>query len=371
MHFLHVVGARPNFMKLAPVFRAIRETGEHQSVVHTGQHYDNLMSDIFFRQLEIEPPTRNLEVGPGSHAQQTALIMSRFEPVVQELRPDCVLVYGDVNSTVAAALVCSKLGVPVAHIEAGLRSFDRGMPEELNRLVTDQLSDLLFTPSSDGDENLAREGIGREKIFLVGNVMIDTLLRTLPAADEVFTSLSKRLEIGAYGLVTLHRPSTVDDEAVFVPILETLKELSKDLELVFPVHPRTRERWWSRLQNTPALKTVEPLGYLEFLALEKHAKVVITDSGGVQEETTALNVPCITIRKNTERPITVSHGSNVLVGHDTRRLKSEFAKALEGRSGPPRIPPFWDGHAAERIATVLCSGKAEQEDKRQRAGASA
>jgi UDP-N-acetylglucosamine 2-epimerase (non-hydrolysing) len=354
MTVLHVVGARPNFMKAAPVYRALAKTGFDQVLVHTGQHYDALMSDVFFQTLEIPAPDESLNVGSGSHAQQTAAIMAKFEPVVLARKPDVVLVYGDVNSTVAAALVCAKLGVRVAHVEAGLRSFDREMPEEINRLVTDQLSDLLFTPSPDGDENLKREGVAPEKIFLVGNVMIDTLVQFLPKAEELFGGLEERLSLDRFGLITLHRPSNVDDEAVFLPMLRVLDELSRDLPLIFPVHPRTRDRWSQQLkQCNPNLRTVEPLGYLEFLALQKHAAVVITDSGGIQEETTYLGTPCLTLRENTERPITITAGTNVLIGRDWKLLREEFAKSLNGyrrQSGPI---PLWDGHASDRIAEIL------------------
>ena len=289
MKILHVVGARPNFMKAAPVYRALANKGHQQILVHTGQHYDAIMSDVFFSALEIPKPDESLNVGSGSHAQQTAAIMSRFEPVVLERKPDLVLVYGDVNSTVAAVLVCSKLGIRVGHVESGLRSFDRTMPEEINRLVTDQLADLLFTPSADGDENLAREGIAKEKIFLVGNVMIDTLIQFLPKADELYPKLKQDLSLSTYGLITLHRPSNVDDESVFLPMLQVLDELSRELPLIFPVHPRTRQKWVGQLEKcNPNLRAIEPLGYLEFLALQKNARVVITDSGGIQEETTYL-----------------------------------------------------------------------------------
>ena len=354
MTVLHVVGARPNFMKAAPVYRALAKTGVHQVLVHTGQHYDALMSDVFFQTLEIPAPDESLNVGSGSHAQQTAAIMSKFEPVVLARKPDVVLVYGDVNSTVAAALVCAKLGVRIAHVEAGLRSFDREMPEEINRLVTDQLSDLLFTPSPDGDENLKREGVAAEKIFLVGNVMIDTLVQFLPKAEELFGGLKEKLSLDRFGLVTLHRPSNVDDEEVFLPMLQVLDDLSRDLPLIFPVHPRTRDRWSQQLkQCNPNLRTIEPLGYLEFLALQKHASVVITDSGGIQEETTYLGTPCLTLRENTERPITIKAGTNVLIGRDWEKLREEFAKSLNGyrkRNGPI---PLWDGHASDRIAEIL------------------
>ncbi len=354
MKVLHVVGARPNFMKAAPVYRALAAGNHEQILVHTGQHYDALMSDVFFKGLEIPDPDESLNVGSGSHAQQTASIMSLFEPVVLERKPDIVLVYGDVNSTVAAALVCAKLGVRVGHVESGLRSFDRGMPEEINRLVTDQLADILFTPSVDGDENLEREGIAKEKVFLVGNVMIDTLIQFLPKADDAFPSLRDRLNLGAFGLVTLHRPSNVDDEETFLPMLGALHSLSRELPLIFPVHPRTQQKWSSQLEQcSPNIRAIAPLGYLEFLALQKHAKVVITDSGGIQEETSFLGVPCLTLRENTERPITVTLGTNVLIGRDWELLRAEFHKALAGGDRPIASLPLWDGHASERIASIL------------------
>jgi UDP-N-acetylglucosamine 2-epimerase (non-hydrolysing) len=354
MHVLHVVGARPNFMKAAPVHRGLAGHGHIQTLVHTGQHYDVQMSDVFFKQLGIPKPDENLNVGSASHAQQTAAIMSRFEPVALAHRPDMVLVYGDVNSTVAAALVCSKLGIRVAHVEAGLRSFDRSMPEETNRMLTDQLADLLFTPSKDGDENLAREGIAKEKVFLVGNVMIDTLIRLLPAADEAFTRLKNELSLQDFGLITLHRPSNVDEEAVFLPMLEMLDRLSGDLPLIFPVHPRTRNKWSARLERSnPNLRVIDPLGYVEFLALQKNARVVITDSGGIQEESTYLGIPCLTLRENTERPITVTMGTNVLIGRDLGLLRKHFCAALNGGRKQHILPPLWDGRAAIRIAEIL------------------
>jgi UDP-N-acetylglucosamine 2-epimerase (non-hydrolysing) len=341
-------------MKAAPVYRALEGCGHEQTLVHTGQHYDALMSDVFFKALEIPDPDESLNVGSGSHAQQTAAIMSRFEPVVLARRPQIVLVYGDVNSTVAAALVCSKLGIRVGHVESGLRSFDRSMPEEINRLVTDQLADLLFTPSPDGDENLAREGIAREKIFLVGNVMIDTLIRFLPRADEIFPQLKAELSLESFGLVTLHRPSNVDDESAFFPMIEALDNLSLNLPLIFPVHPRTRQRWSSRLaQCNPNLRVIDPLGYIEFLALQKNAKVVITDSGGIQEETTYLGIPCLTLRDNTERPITVTLGTNVLIGRDWQLLRKMFDEALGAGHWQSGAIPLWDGKAAERIAGII------------------
>ena len=360
MHILHVVGARPNFMKAAPVLRALAaQPGVRQSLVHTGQHYDRIMSDVFFQELEMPQPDCNLEVGSGTHAQQTAAILSAFEPVVVERKPDLVLVYGDVNSTVAAALVCSKLGVPLGHVEAGLRSRDRAMPEEVNRLVTDQLSDLLFTPSADGDENLLREGVDRSRIHLVGNVMIDTLVRLLPRSEQ-----HRRQNLAApYVLVTLHRPSNVDDLIWLRDLLSTLAELSQQLTVVFPVHPRTRQRLAALTTGTesnPRLQLLEPLPYLEFLALQRGAALVITDSGGIQEETTFLGVPCLTVRENTERPVTITMGTNQLVGRDLQKLRTAavdiLRQELEGgekQDSKPRQIPLWDGHAAERIAEII------------------
>ena len=354
MRVLHVVGARPNFMKAAPVYRALARSGHEQALVHTGQHYDALMSDVFFQALDIPNPDESLDVGSGSHAQQTAAIMSRFEPVVIARKPDVVLVYGDVNSTVAAALVCAKLGICVGHVEAGLRSYDRSMPEEINRMITDRLADFLFTPSIDGDENLAREGIAKEKVFMVGNVMIDTLIRFLPKADDAFPALKEKLSLNSFGLVTLHRPSNVDEESSFFPMLRVLDELSENLPLVFPVHPRTRQKWSARLQQCRSkLQVIEPLGYLEFLALQKHATVVITDSGGIQEETTYLGTPCLTLRENTERPITVTQGTNVLIGRNWELLRSRFHEALNGARKVECRPPLWDGKASDRIAEIL------------------
>jgi UDP-N-acetylglucosamine 2-epimerase (non-hydrolysing) len=341
-------------MKAAPVYRALASEGVSQVLVHTGQHYDALMSDVFFETLRIPKPDESLNVGSGSHAQQTAAIMAAFEPVVLAHKPAIVLVYGDVNSTVAAALVCAKLGIRIGHVEAGLRSCDRTMPEEINRLVTDQLSDLLFTPSQDGNDNLKREGIADEKVFLVGNVMIDTLVQFLPEADNLFPKLKAKLSLDSFGLVTLHRPANVDEEAVFLPMLKLLDELSGELPLIFPVHPRTRDRWGAQLKAcNPNLQAIDPLGYLEFLALQKHAKVVVTDSGGIQEETTFLGTPCLTLRENTERPITITHGTNVLIGRDWDALRQEFGKALNGHRKHAEAIPLWDGHASERIAKIL------------------
>ncbi len=337
-------------MKVAPVLRALgQRDGVHQTLVHTGQHYDANMSDVFFKQLGIPAPDINLAVGSGTHAQQTAEIISRFEPAVTEHKPDVILVYGDVNSTVAAAMVCAKLGIRVAHVEAGLRSFDRAMPEEINRLVTDQLSDLLFTPSSDGDANLVREGIPKEKIHLVGNVMIDSLVRLLPEALK-----AQRSDLpDKYALVTLHRPSNVDDPVALKNILQSLLEVSENLAILFPAHPRTRQRLADLDLKAARLKLVDPVPYIEFLALQKHATLVITDSGGIQEETTYFGVPCLTLRENTERPVTVSLGTNTLVGQDADKLRAEVSKILGGKGKTGTIPPLWDGHASERIADIL------------------
>ena len=350
MHVLHVVGARPNFMKAAPVIRALEKWPEaRRTLVHTGQHYDKNLSEIFFSQLNIPEPDVNLEVGSGSHARQTAEVMTRFEPVVLERKPDVVLVYGDVNSTVAAALVCSKLMIRVAHVEAGLRSFDHTMPEEINRIVTDRLADMLFTPSEDGDINLQREGVPLEKIYRVGNVMIDSLVRLLPAAMQCSRNgLPER-----YALVTLHRPSNVDDSATLRSILKSLLDVNEELEVVFPVHPRTRQRIEQFGINIDKLHLLEPLPYIEFLSMQRQAAVVITDSGGIQEETTYLGVPCLTLRANTERPVTVTMGTNILIGQDLGRLSSELSKILEGNAKKGSIPPLWDGHAGERIAQAL------------------
>lgn len=349
MHILHVVGARPNFMKAAPVMRALKgRTNVKQSLLHTGQHYDFNMSGVFFGQLGIPAPEVNLEVGPGSHGQQTAAIMSGFEPVVSEMKPDIVLVYGDVNSTVAAALVCAKLMIRVGHVEAGLRSFDRTMPEEINRLLTDQMADLLFTPSADGDRNLRREGIPSSKIFSVGNVMIDSLVRLLPAARYEANGLPKQ-----YALVTLHRPSNVDDPCALRSLMKTLLDINIELKIVFPVHPRTRRRICEFGIDAKELHLLEPMPYLEFLALTRDATVVITDSGGIQEETTYLKVPCLTLRDNTERPVTVDLGTNVLVGQENVRLRNEVSRVLEGKGKTGTVPPLWDGRASERVADVL------------------
>jgi UDP-N-acetylglucosamine 2-epimerase (non-hydrolysing) len=337
-------------MKVAPVLNALR-AHRHvvQTLVHTGQHYDANMSNVFFEQLGIPAPDVNLAVGSGTHARQTAEIMMRFEPVLLEAKPDLVLVYGDVNSTVAAALVCSKLGVRVGHVEGGLRSFDRTMPEEINRMVTDRLADLLFTPSEDGDANLKKEGVAAEKIFCVGNVMIDSLVKLLPLAEQQGRNgLPER-----YALVTLHRPANVDDGETLERILQSLVEVSRELAVVFPAHPRTRLKIAEFALKTDQLRVLDPLPYVDFLALQARAAVVITDSGGIQEETTYLGVPCLTVRENTERPITVAVGTNVLVGSDPERLRAEMARVLAGQGKKGTVPPLWDGRAGERVAAVV------------------
>jgi UDP-N-acetylglucosamine 2-epimerase (non-hydrolysing) len=349
---LHVVGARPNFMKLAPCHRALAALeGTEQIVVHTGQHYDDAMSDSFFRDLEVPQPDINLGVGSASHAVQTARIMERFEPVVLEHRPDWVLVYGDVNSTAAAALVCSKIAVRLAHVEAGLRSGDRSMPEEINRLVTDRLADLLLTPSRDADENLRREGIEQEKIVFVGNVMVDTLLHGLSRARQELMREELGLREGGYALVTIHRPSNVDMPARLSSVVAALGRVAREMPVVFPMHPRTRARLSDGDRIILAdVRILEPLPYHSMLDLTAGARVVITDSGGLQEETTALGIPCLTVRENTERPVTVSEGTNRLAPDP-----DEFARLALNvrRNGTPRRPEGWDGKAAERVARAL------------------
>lgn len=357
MKILHVVGARPNFMKVAPVFREMAHYPDEfeQLLVHTGQHYDSQMSQVFFEELELPEPDINLEVGSGTHARQTAEVMLRFEPVVLDFNPDWVVVVGDVNSTLACSLVCGKLGVKVAHVEAGLRSFDRTMPEEINRVLTDQLSDLLFTPSEDADHNLSAEGIAREKIHRVGNVMIDTLARLLPKAEARYHSLQENFSLQRYLLVTLHRPSNVDDPRVFHEILAALEEVSSTIRILFPVHPRTRQRieTFGLRVIAPSVELLEPFGYLDFLALQAHAALVLTDSGGIQEETTYLQIPCLTARANTERPVTIQIGTNQLVESRTGDLVQAIRRRLNEPAHTYSVPPLWDGRSAHRITEVF------------------
>jgi UDP-N-acetylglucosamine 2-epimerase (non-hydrolysing) len=356
---LLVVGARPNFMKVAPVASALAMASDEfkQILVHTGQHYDANMSQVFFDELAMPRPDVNLEVGSGTHAGQTAEVMRRFEPVLLAHQPDWLLVPGDVNSTLACALVASKAGVPVAHLEAGLRSFDRAMPEEINRLLTDQISDLLLIPSLDAQTNLVREGIPRKKIHFVGNAMIDTLIRLLPTARKRLDSLlSSHKLYGNYALATLHRPSNVDDPETLREIIGGLRDLGEVLPIVFPVHPRTRQRISAEglVPGGTRILLTEPLGYLDFLALESQASIVITDSGGVQEETTYLGIPCLTLRPNTERPITITQGTNRLIQGSREALMAAASQVLGKRRPQKRgIPRLWDGHTGERVVQVF------------------
>jgi UDP-N-acetylglucosamine 2-epimerase (non-hydrolysing) len=379
---LSVVGARPNFMKIAPILRALnvrgpRHDGQENSqrptatdiehcLVHSGQHYDEFLSGNFFADLDLPAPDVNLEAGSGSHAMQTAEVMKRMEPVLLEYKPQMVLVVGDVNSTIAAALTAVKLGIPVAHIEAGLRSFDMSMPEEINRKLTDAISTLLFVSEKSGVDNLKNEGAAPENVFLVGNVMIDSLLRHREVAKQ--SPILDRLGIrqnGAvrpYGVLTLHRPSNVDDPKILVRILGAVNDLAADLPVFFPMHPRTRknietfglEHFLSgETRSGEGIAPLDPLGYMDFLSLNDHARIVLTDSGGVQEETTVLGVPCLTLRENTERPATVEHGSNQVVGTDPDRILATGRSVLGAPARAYQRPPLWDGHAAERIVAVL------------------
>jgi UDP-N-acetylglucosamine 2-epimerase (non-hydrolysing) len=354
MKVLNVVGARPNFMKIAPIVEQMNRVSEIQSVlVHTGQHYDAGMSDVFFRDLGIPEPGVHLGVGSGSHAEQTARVMVEFERVCLKEKPDLILVVGDVNSTMACTLVGAKLLIRVAHVEAGLRSFDRTMPEEVNRLVTDALADLLFTTSRDADENLVREGVDRSKIHFVGNVMIDTLLKHRARAAALALPSKLGVEPGGYALVTLHRPSNVDDPVVFGQILEALTEIAETLPVIFPIHPRSAKRIGEFGLNPGRVRTMDPFGYLEFLNLTSNARIVLTDSGGLQEETTILGVPCLTLRHNTERPVTITHGTNVMTGPDRNRILQAFRRILNGDWKPSGPPELWDGKAAERIVSTI------------------
>ena len=354
-----VVGARPNFMKMAPLMAAFRGGADpfDTTLVHTGQHYDAGMSDIFFRQLGMPAPDVQLGIGPGTQGAQTGRMMAALETVVNERRPELVVVVGDVNSTLAAALVAAKAGVPVAHVEAGLRSFDRRMPEEINRIVTDALATYLFATEEDGVANLRREGIEDDRIFLVGNVMIDTLRALLPQIRERRMAAEMGLAPGGYGVVTLHRPSNVDDEGMLERWVSVLERIGSDLPLVFPAHPRTAARLASagldrRLAGS-GVKVVEPLPYVEFISLVADSRLVLTDSGGIQEETTVLGVPCLTLRDSTERPVTVRLGTNQLVGVEPEAAIAAAEGVLSGPPASHSVPPLWDGRAAERIAQIL------------------
>jgi len=351
MKIINVVGARPNFMKIAPIMRAMRSHRKIKPLlVHTGQHYDANMSNTFFNDLELPKPDIHLEVGSGTHAAQSARVMERFEKVLFKEKPDLVLVVGDVNSTLACALAASKLRIKVAHVEAGLRSFDRRMPEEINRVLTDHVSDFLFTTCEDANRNLKREGIAPDKVFLAGDVMVDTLLYymkrdSLSGADKA-----------QYAVVTLHRPSNVDDKNTFERISRALNKIAKSIPIIFPVHPRTRgqiKRFGFKKYYNGNIKLLDPLGYLDFIKLYRKAKMVLTDSGGIQEETTVLDIPCLTIRENTERPITIKQGTNILVGTNENRIVKEAKKILRGERKRRKTLKYWDGKAAERIVKVL------------------
>ncbi len=370
---LCIVGARPNFMKMSPILHALgRQQGAPKAVlVHTGQHYDASMSDQLFRDLELPAPDENLEVGSATHAVQTAEVMRRFEPVVDSRQPSCVMVVGDVNSTIACALVAAKKGIPVVHVEAGLRSFDRAMPEEINRVLTDQISDVLYTTERSAQDNLTREGIASDRVCFVGNVMIDSLLshraNAVPVAQTLSHAQVDPTVFGGtrgYGVVTLHRPSNVDDRDALAMAIATLVEVSKRLPLVCPLHPRTRaniERFnLLPLISNARIALLPPQGYLEMLGLMDMAAVVLTDSGGIQEETTALSVPCLTMRENTERPITVTEGTNTLVGQDRDLILRSVEEIQRSGGKRGRFPEYWDGHAAERIALHLTEWLAER-----------
>lgn len=361
LKILNIVGARPNFMKIAPIVREMkRRNDEFQPlIVHTGQHYDQAMSDSFFNDLGIPEPDFHLNVGSASHAVQTAKIMMEFEPIILQEKPDWVLVVGDVNSTIACALVCAKLGVKIVHVEAGLRSWDRTMPEEINRILTDSISDLLLTTSQDADENLKNEGVSAEKIGFVGNVMIDSLFYNLEKSKGSNVREKLNLIENEYAVLTLHRPSNVDEQETLTNLLDAIITISEKIPVIFPVHPRTRnniEKFGlaERVEKSN-IHLIDPLGYIDFMRLYSGAKLVLTDSGGLQEETTALGIKCLTLRENTERPITITHGSNILVGTNPEKIKSVAFEALSNETNnlDEKIPPLWDGKAAERICDAL------------------
>lgn len=367
MHILNVVGARPNLMKIAPLVEEIQCYPDiRQTLLHTGQHYDAKMSQVFFDELAIPRPDIYLGIGSGSHAEQTARVMVAFEQVLLERRPDVVVVVGDVNSTLACAVTAAKLWIPVAHVEAGLRSFDRKMPEEINRIVTDALADFLFTTSRGAGVNLQREGVPAEKIFFVGNVMIDTLMKHRARAVALGTPAKFGLQPDNYALLTLHRPSNVDIPEVLAGILNALATIQQEIPILFPAHPRTVKRikefgFQEGLTGCPNLHLVEPLGYLEFLDLMAHARLMVTDSGGIQEETTILGVPCLTLRENTERPVTVTEGTNLVIGSDPDRIRKEIQHILLGCTLPNRTPELWDGQSTERIVSILHQHFSEQD----------
>ena len=359
MKILNIVGARPNFMKIAPIQREMEKNSALEPlIIHTGQHYDEKMSKLFFDDLELPRPARYLKVGSATHAQQTAKIMVEFEKVVDEEKPDLVLVVGDVNSTAACSMVAAKMGVKIAHVEAGLRSFDRTMPEEINRMVTDTLSDYLFVTEQSGLDNLRKEGVPDEKVFFTGNVMIDSLVYFLDKAKNSNIIDQLNLNGNEYALVTLHRPSNVDVKENFEKLLNAFSEIENDLKIVFPIHPRSRKMLTNfglddRISAMQNLVLLDPIGYLDFMKLMHDAKLVLTDSGGIQEETTYLGIPCITLRENTERPVTIDVGTNVLVGSDTELVISEAKKVISGQSKKGQVPDLWDGKAAERIVSII------------------
>jgi len=358
MRIVYVIGTRPNFVKTAPVIAAMRERlpdGRH-AIVHTGQHYDRAMSQVFLEELDVPAPDHMLEVGSGSHALQTARVMERLEPVLEEERPDLVMVPGDVNSTLAAALTAVKMQIPVAHIESGLRSFDRTMPEEVNRIVADEFAEHLFLHSDEAIENLRAEGIGEERMHFVGNTMIDTLVALEERFRGAGAAAKLGVEPGAYALVTLHRPALVDGE-LLPETVRRLAELAREMPVVFPVHPRTRKMMEAVESDHPGLLLSEPLGYVEFLSLLADAGAVLTDSGGIQEETTYLGVPCFTLRDNTERPVTIRAGTNTLLGLDPAAIATIPARLADRSPAPTEPPPLWDGKASKRIADVLCEGR--------------
>lgn len=366
MHIACIVGARPNFMKMAPILRAFNKyENVKTTLIHTGQHYDKSLSDVFFEELEIKKPEISLNIGSGSHGEQTGRLIIELEKTFSDLKAsdaglDRVLVVGDVNSTMAAALSAVKLNIPVAHVEAGLRSFDRTMPEEINRLVTDSICDLLLPSEPDGVKQLLKEGHSESNIHLVGNVMIDTLLHQRERAVQLNTLQEMGVESGKYGVVTLHRPSNVDAKANLEKLIDVLIEITSQIPIVFPVHPRTQGKLdefglTKKLENEPNVKLLKPLGYLDFLCLTSQSKVIVTDSGGLQEESTVLGVPCLTMRENTERPITVSEGTSTLIGSDFDYLKKCLNDVVSGNYKVGRCPELWDGKAAERIASVVCS----------------